>query len=73
VPRYLRPNYLRDSKTAAKDTQPRAVLLFATAPAIGVRADGQKLLLAVKAMGGESTEAWRAVLDDLIQRWPATA
>ena len=35
---------------------------------IGVRADGQKVLLAVKAMGGESTEAWRAVLDDLIQR-----
>jgi len=35
---------------------------------IGVRADGQKMLLAVKAMGGESTEAWRAVLDDLIQR-----
>jgi putative transposase len=25
-------------------------------------------LLAVKAMVGESTEAWRAVLDDLIQR-----
>jgi transposase-like protein len=36
--------------------------------AIGVRADGQKVLLAVKAMGGESTEAWRAVLDDLIRR-----
>jgi putative transposase len=35
---------------------------------IGVRADGQKVLLAVKAMGGESTEAWRAVLDDLIRR-----
>jgi putative transposase len=35
---------------------------------IGVRADGQKVLLAVKAMGGESTEAWRAVLGDLIQR-----
>jgi putative transposase len=35
---------------------------------IGVRADGQKMLLAVKAMGGESTEAWRAVLDDLIKR-----
>ena len=35
---------------------------------IGVRADGQKVLLAVKAMGGERTEAWRAVLDDLIQR-----
>src|ERR1700726_1304406 len=35
---------------------------------IGVRADGQKVLLAIKSMGGESTEAWRTVLDDLIQR-----
>jgi putative transposase len=35
---------------------------------IGVRADGQKVLLAVKAMGSESSEAWRAVLDDLIRR-----
>jgi transposase-like protein len=35
---------------------------------IGVRADGQKVLLAIKAMGGESAEAWRAVLDDLIRR-----
>jgi putative transposase len=35
---------------------------------IGVRADGQKVLLAVKAMGGESSEAWRSVLDDLIGR-----
>jgi transposase-like protein len=35
---------------------------------IGVRADGQKILLAVKAMGSESIEAWRAVLDDLIRR-----
>jgi len=35
---------------------------------IGVRADGQKVLLAVKSMGGETTEAWRAVLDDLIKR-----
>src|SRR3974377_459055 len=35
---------------------------------LGVRADGQKVLLAVKAMGGESTEAWRTVLDDLIRR-----
>ena len=29
---------------------------------LGVRADGQKMLLAIKSMGGESTEAWRAVL-----------
>src|SRR5207245_5438876 len=35
---------------------------------IGVRADGQKVLLAVKSMGGESSEAWRAVLDDLVKR-----
>jgi transposase-like protein len=35
---------------------------------IGVRADGQKVLLAIKSMGGESTEAWRTVLDDLVKR-----
>jgi putative transposase len=35
---------------------------------IGVRVDGQKVLLAVKHMGSESTEAWRCVLDDLIAR-----
>jgi putative transposase len=35
---------------------------------IGVREDGQKMLLTVKSMGGETTEAWRAVLDDLIGR-----
>ena len=35
---------------------------------IGVREDGQKVLLAIKSMGGESTDAWRSVLDDLIKR-----
>jgi putative transposase len=35
---------------------------------IGIREDGQKVLLAIKSMGGESTEAWRTVLDDLIGR-----
>jgi putative transposase len=35
---------------------------------VGVRADGQKLLLAVKSMGSESAEAWRTVLDDLVER-----
>jgi putative transposase len=35
---------------------------------IGVREDGQKVLLALKNMGGETTEAWRAVLDDLVGR-----
>jgi putative transposase len=36
--------------------------------ALGVRQDGQKVLLAIKNMGGETTEAWRAVLDDLVKR-----
>jgi transposase-like protein len=35
---------------------------------LGVREDGQKVLLAVKNMGGETTEAWRAVLDGLVSR-----
>ena len=35
---------------------------------IGVREDGQKVLLAIKQMGGESAEAWRTVLDDLVKR-----
>src|SRR5207245_11567977 len=35
---------------------------------IGVREDGQKVLLALKNMGGATTEACRAVLDDLVDR-----
>ena len=35
---------------------------------LGIREDGQKVLLAVKNMGGETSEAWRAVLDDLVKR-----
>jgi transposase-like protein len=34
----------------------------------GVREDGQKVLLAVKNMGCETSEAWRVVLDDLVKR-----
>jgi transposase-like protein len=36
--------------------------------ALGVRSDGQKVLLAIKNMGGESEAAWRALLDGLIAR-----
>jgi putative transposase len=36
--------------------------------ALGVRQDGQKVLLAVKNMGGESEAAWRALLDNLVNR-----
>jgi putative transposase len=35
---------------------------------LGIRRDGQKVLLAVRAMGGEGEAAWRAVLDDLTAR-----
>jgi putative transposase len=35
---------------------------------LGIRRDGQKVLLAVRNMGGESEAAWRVVLDDLIAR-----
>ena len=35
---------------------------------LGVREDGQKVLLAVKNMGGETSQAWRVVLDDLVKR-----
>jgi putative transposase len=36
--------------------------------AIGVRCDGQKVLLSIMNMGGESTAAWRQFLDDLDAR-----
>ena len=36
--------------------------------ALGVRSDGQKVLLAIKNMGGESEAAWRALLDNLASR-----
>src|SRR2546425_7566803 len=35
---------------------------------IGVRAGGPKGFLGVQSRGGETTEAWRAVLDDLVDR-----
>ena len=45
--------------------RPRSISLLV---ALGVREDGQKVLLAVKNMGGESEAAWRALLDDLVKR-----
>jgi transposase-like protein len=36
--------------------------------ALGIRRDGQKVVLAIKHLGGESEAAWRAVLDDLLAR-----
>lgn len=36
--------------------------------ALGVREDGQKVLLSIRNMGGESEAAWRALLDDMVKR-----
>jgi putative transposase len=47
------------------DRKATSILLLVV---MGVRADGQKVLLAIKSMGSESKEAWRTVLDDLIKR-----
>ena len=35
---------------------------------LSVREDGQKVLLGAKNMGGEPSEAWRAVLDGFVSR-----
>jgi putative transposase len=35
---------------------------------LGVRRDGQKVVLSVRNMGGESEGAWRTMLDDLVKR-----
>lgn len=40
--------------------------------ALGVRRDGQKVLLGLKNMGGESAAAWRTFLDGLVARGLAT-
>ena len=47
------------------DRKATAIVLLVV---LGVREDGQKVLLASKNMGGETSAAWRAVLDDLIKR-----
>jgi putative transposase len=47
------------------DRKATAIVLLVV---LGVREDGQKMLLAVKNMGGETSEAWRAVFDDLVKR-----
>jgi len=54
--------------TAVKVRLDRKATSIALLVVLGVRADGQKFLLSVKSMGGESAEAWRSVLDDLIRR-----
>ena len=47
------------------DRKATAIVLLVV---LGVREDGQKVLLAAKNMGGETNAAWRTVLDDLVKR-----
>jgi putative transposase len=53
--------------TAVKVRLDRKATSISLLVVLGVRADGQKVVLAVKSMG-ESAEAWRSVLDDLVGR-----
>lgn len=50
---------------ARVDRKATAISLLA---AIGVRRDGQKVLLGLRSMGGESAAAWTAFLEDMAKR-----
>ena len=54
--------------TVVKARIDRKATAISVLAAIGVRRDGQKVLLAIRNMGGESTAAWRAFLGDLDAR-----
>jgi len=54
--------------TAVKVRLDRKATSISLLVVLGVRADGQKVFLSVKSMGGESAAAWRSVLDDLVRR-----
>ena len=54
--------------TVIKTRLDRKATNISVLAAIGVRRDGQKILLSIKNMGGESTAAWRQFLDDLEAR-----
>ena len=54
--------------TVIKTRLDRKVTGISVLAAIGVRRDGQKVLLSIMNMGGESTAAWRQFLDDLDRR-----
>jgi len=54
--------------TVVKSRIDRKATSISVLAAIGVRRDGQKILLSVRNMGGESKAAWRAFLDDLDAR-----
>lgn len=54
--------------TVIKTRLDRKATNISVLAAIGVRRDGQKVLLSIRNMGGESTASWRQFLDDLDAR-----
>ena len=54
--------------TVVKARIDRKATSIAVLAAVGVRRDGQKILLSIRNMGGESRAAWRTFLDDLDAR-----
>ena len=54
--------------TVIKTRLDRKATNISVLAAIGVRRDGQKVLLSIGNMGGESQAAWRQFLDDLDAR-----
>jgi transposase-like protein len=54
--------------TVVKTRLDRKATAISVLAAIGVCRDGQKILLSIRTMGGESKAAWRAFLDDLDAR-----
>lgn len=54
--------------TAVRVRVDRKATSLSVLVALGVRRDGQKVLLALRNMGGESEAAWRALLDEMIGR-----
>jgi putative transposase len=54
--------------TVIKTRLDKKAINISVLAAIGVRRDGQKVLLSLMNMGGESTAAWRQFIDDLDAR-----
>ena len=54
--------------TVVKVRSDRKATAISLLIALGIRRDGQKVVLAIKNMGGESEAGWRALLEDLTGR-----
>lgn len=54
--------------TVVKVRLDRKVTAISLLIALGIRRDGQKVMLAIQSMGGESEAAWRQLLEDLTSR-----